>query len=366
MRRWFARFGMSASANSSRAASPMRAIASNVAVSSSTGRLTNGDSPLDIPPPPTPPVCAPPSDNWNADFASDPGSWESSFDAHWKRVEQMIDDQAEITYEKTLSVFRHLGAMSQLLMMEMNAQPEPAIGPILDRHFTNQIMERIVDWAIEAPQFLTPTCQVSLIRIYEVMVSESHSQNHCLLVHKPMLLPLIRLLEWCRRSAQKRSFTPSNTDKHFVLLLNQKWRAFAVERFQICTKMAEDATLLHFFFTFGGECDEQFLVFSLLIPYLYDSGDVGQLARDALLLVLSVSRRLKYVAAFIATKSNFCPVVATGLSGCYSQLPRNVGSIIYVGDEWHKISADDIESYPSLTDFHSSLLFCNAVVQVCE
>lgn len=240
-------------------------------------------------------------------------------------------------------------------MMEMNAQPEPAIGPILDRHFTNQIMERIVDWAIEAPQFLTPTCQVSLIRIYEAMVSESHSQNHCLLVHKPMLLPLIRLLEWCRRSAQKRSFTPSNTDKHFVLLLNQ-----------ICTKMAEDATLLHFFFTFGGECDEQFLVFSLLIPYLYDSGDVGQLARDALLLVLSVSRRLKYVAAFIAIKSNFCPVVATGLSGCYSQLPRNIGSILYVGDDWHKINTADIESYPSLADFHSSLLFCNAVVQVAH
>uniref|UniRef100_F1KTT5 FHF complex subunit HOOK-interacting protein C-terminal domain-containing protein n=1 Tax=Ascaris suum TaxID=6253 RepID=F1KTT5_ASCSU len=355
MRRWFSRFGTSSSANSSRATSPMRAIASTIPVSASTGRLSGCDWSLAVPPPPTPPSSIPPTDNWNADFASDPGSWENSFDGHWERVEELIEDQGEITYEKIISVFRHLSTMSQLLMMEMNAQPEPAIGPILDRHFTNQIMERIVDWAIEAPQFLTPTCQVSLIRIYEAMVSESHSQNHCLLVHKPMLLPLIRLLEWCRRSAQKRSFTPSNTDKHFVLLLNQ-----------ICTKMAEDATLLHFFFTFGGECDEQFLVFSLLIPYLYDSGDVGQLARDALLLVLSVSRRLKYVAAFIAIKSNFCPVVATGLSGCYSQLPRNIGSILYVGDDWHKINTADIESYPSLADFHSSLLFCNAVVQVAH
>ncbi|VDK52185.1 unnamed protein product [Anisakis simplex] len=363
MRRWFSKLAAStsASADSSRSASPATLTASsNIAISSSTGRLSGEggvtmESPLDIPPPPTPPVCSTPIDNWNADFASDPSSWEASFDKHWHRVEKLIDDQVEVTYEKTLSVFRHLGAMSQLLMMEMNAQPEPAIGVILDRYFTDQIMERIIDWAIEAPQFLTPTCQVSLIRIYEVMVSESHSQNHCLLVHKPMLLPLVRLLEWCRRSAEKRSFTPSNTDKHFVLLLNQ-----------ICTKMAEDATLLHFFFTFGGESDEQFLVFSLLIPYLYDSGDVGQLARDALLLVLSVSRRLKYVAAFVAVKSNFCPVVATGLSGCYSQLPRNIGSLFYVREDWHKISADDIDSYPSLADFHSSLLFCNAVVQVAH
>lgn len=66
--------------------------------------------------------------------------------------------------------------------------------------------------------------------------------------------------------------------------------------------MAEDATLLHFFFTFSGDQEEQFLVFSLLVPYLYDCGDVGQLARDALLLVLSVSRKLKCVAAFIASK----------------------------------------------------------------
>lgn len=66
--------------------------------------------------------------------------------------------------------------------------------------------------------------------------------------------------------------------------------------------MAEDATLLHFFFDFDADCDEQFLVFSLLTPYLYDFGEVGQLARDALLLILSVSRRLKHIAAFIAVK----------------------------------------------------------------
>lgn len=53
----------------------------------------------------------------------------------------------------------------QLLMMEANAQPESAIGPILDRHFTYQIMERVVDWAIAAPHFLTPTCQVCKLQI---------------------------------------------------------------------------------------------------------------------------------------------------------------------------------------------------------
>jgi hypothetical protein len=55
-----------------------------------------------------------------------------------------------------------------------------------------------------------------------------------------MLLPLLRLLEWCQETSSVFSVNDgqvSETEKHFVLLLNQ-----------ICTKMAEDSTLLEFFF----------------------------------------------------------------------------------------------------------------------
>ncbi|GMR40833.1 hypothetical protein PMAYCL1PPCAC_11028, partial [Pristionchus mayeri] len=101
--------------------------------------------------------------------------------------------------------------------------------------------------------------------------------------------------------AGHRDGQPSN--HHFVILLNQ-----------ICMKMANDATLLHFFFT----CTDEFMVFSLLIPLLYEMNDVGQLARDALLLILAVSA--KQEEEYVAVKSAFCPVVATGLGGCFSQL----------------------------------------------
>lgn len=40
--------------------------------------------------------------------------------------------------------------------------------------------------------------------------------------------------------------------------------------------------------------------------------------------------------------------------------------MLYVSDDWHKINGDDIDSYSSLLDFHSSLIFCNAVVQVTD
>lgn len=56
-------------------------------------------------------------------------------------------------------------------------------------------------------------------------------------------------------------------------------------------------------------------------------------------------------------QSAFCPVVATGLSGCFSQLGR-----IFTGDGAERIVPD--HAVDSLANFHSSLLFCNAVVQV--
>uniref|UniRef100_A0A0N5AU75 DUF5917 domain-containing protein n=1 Tax=Syphacia muris TaxID=451379 RepID=A0A0N5AU75_9BILA len=348
MRRWFSRLGTDA---------PSTLIPSVAVVSSSHNdetaahaeRFFSGTTDL-LPPPPTSPDANP--INWNADFASDPSSWEFLFDEQWEEVKQIIGDVDDITYEKVLKLLRLLGSMTQLLMMEMNAQPEPAIGPILDRYFTNQIMER----DLKLVYFMRIiNFQVGLVRIYEMVVSESHTHSHCLLVHKPLLLPLIRLLEWCRTSAEKRNFAASSIDKHFVLLLNL-----------ICTKMAEDATLLHFFFTFSEDQEVQFLVFSLLVPYLYECGDVGQLARDALLLVLSVSRKMKNVAAFISAKSNFCPVVATGLSGCFSQLPTNILQELQVDEDWHKITPSDIEAQPIIKDFHLSLLFCNAVVQVAH
>ncbi|VDL66417.1 unnamed protein product, partial [Nippostrongylus brasiliensis] len=216
------------------------------------------------------------SESWSVAYASDPSEWERKFGECWKVAEKILDKKAsdpehDITYNEMTQLVAQLTRMCQLLMMEVNAQPEPAIGPILDRFFTQQIMEMVLDWAIQVPDFLKPTCQLALVRVYELIVSESHTQNHCLLVHKPILNPLLRLFDWCERAEGLRPNKlghPSSTEKHFVVLLNQ-----------ICTKLAEDRTLLHFFFSCAEGAD-QFMVFSLLIPYLYEQNDVGQLARD--------------------------------------------------------------------------------------
>ncbi len=54
-------------------------------------------------------------------------------------------------------------------------------------------------------------------------------------------------------------------------------------------------------------------------------------------------------------------VLATGLSGLYSSLPRKLN---IVADDWYRLQNDDIETMPDLVHFLNSLEFCNAVVQV--
>ena len=54
-------------------------------------------------------------------------------------------------------------------------------------------------------------------------------------------------------------------------------------------------------------------------------------------------------------------LLATGLSGLYSSLPRQLD---YPSDDWNHLSADDVAACPALSMFLNSLEFCNAVVQV--
>lgn len=56
-------------------------------------------------------------------------------------------------------------------------------------------------------------------------------------------------------------------------------------------------------------------------------------------------------------------VLATGLSGLYSRLPRK---LTIETEDWHCFTPDDVNEMPELTLFLNSLEFCNAVVQVAH
>lgn len=52
----------------------------------------------------------------------------------------------------------------------------------------------------------------------------------------------------------------------------------------------------------------RFIVFTLLIPHVHREGGVGQQARDAMLLCMSLSKKNDEVGVYIADHSNICPV----------------------------------------------------------
>ena len=60
-------------------------------------------------------------------------------------------------------------------------------------------------------------------------------------------------------------------------------------------------------------------------------------------------------------------VLATGLGGLYSLLPRTLDHVTGFRDNsWHRISPNDLSELPEVVSFLSSLHFCDAVVQVAH
>uniref|UniRef100_A0A3Q2XLF3 FHF complex subunit HOOK interacting protein 1Aa n=1 Tax=Hippocampus comes TaxID=109280 RepID=A0A3Q2XLF3_HIPCM len=194
-------------------------------------------------------------------------------------------------------------------------------------------------------QPFTDAMKLEQLKMYEMLVCQSRQP---LLHHKPVLRPLMMLLSACSGSGGA-----PDVEAQLVLLLHQ-----------LCCVLAKDPSVLELFFhTSEDQGAANFLIFSLLIPFIHREGTVGQQARDALLLIMSLSAENRRVAQHVAENTFFCPVLATGLSGLYSSLPTKLEA---PSDEWHCLQRDDWLRVPSLVQFLNSLEFCNAVIQIAH
>ena len=106
----------------------------------------------------------------------------------------------------------------------------------------------------------------------------------------------------------------------------------------------------------------KFPLMSLLVNNLHKNGIEGQISRDSLKLLMSLDKEQQLLAQYIAIESNFCPIVATGLSAVFSDLPRLLPPSI---EEIGMISMMDIEHVKEIDDFVTTLEFCDTVVFTC-
>lgn len=228
------------------------------------------------------------------------------------------------------------------LLMEEESGQAGAMGPILEFVVMENVMERLFVWSLRRE--FTDDMKLEQLKMYEMLVGQAHQP---LLHHKPILRPLMMLLSSCSTT------TVPPVEAELVLLLNQ-----------LCCVLAKDPSILELFFhTSEDQGSTNFLIFSLLIPFIHREGTVGQQARDALLLIMSLSAENERVAKHIAENTYFCPVLATGLSGLYSSLPIKLE---FPSEEWHCLHRQDWLEMPPLIQFLNSLEFCNAVIQVAH
>ena len=185
-------------------------------------------------------------------------------------------------------VIRCTSSMVDILIGD---QAPPECDPeLLDYFYTEQVLEKLLAWSkdhIHASDLLMQ----HQLDIFETLITHS---SHRLLRHKQFVQPLLRLLIWCDNPKSE------HVRNKLILVLHQ-----------LCVGITEYSEILDLLFDETASRDNKFLVFSLLIPYVHWEGTVGQQARDALLLIMSLSSRHENVGIYIAHHSDFCPVSLT-------------------------------------------------------
>ena len=196
-----------------------------------------------------------------------------------------------------ISVRANVYSLTQLLASELRMSTQ--LGKMLDYAFEEKIFKRLCVWALQ-PAAHQMSRVFDQLRMYEALVAES---ERCILHDKPLLEPLFSLLGYYQTAP-----THLETDQIVSQLIQS-----------LCLWIGRDPSLLPVFFCCGqgDQGKTGFLLFSLLLSHVYRDGQVGDRARDSMLLIFSHSARCGDVSEYIANTSNFCPVLAAGLSGLY-------------------------------------------------
>lgn len=283
-----------------------------------------------------------------------------SFCKHWQQAHDIIvksqPHQASI-HEDVLGVVSHLEHLATLLLFELegrealnagtvNITPGPSPATCLEYLLSENLLDKLYEWSANTGRYQN-VVRLEQLKIYSLLVTHYGSQ---LLAAEPFLRPQLKLLASCRND-----LLATDVETRLISLLGQ-----------LCVVLMQNMRYVDLFFISapGPQTSQpDFIIVSLLLSCVHREGSVGGRARDALLLCACMSARSDALAHYMLHDSNVCPVLATGLSGLYSLLPRTLGPC---PGGWHRLTPDDVNSVHKLALFINSLEFCNAVAQVAH
>ena len=206
---------------------------------------------------------------------------------HWNEMDDLIQSGRMDPF--ALEELReHFRIMEKLLIRD---RPEQSgqIGPCLKLVLNENIVETFYMFSTQQRVY-AKELRIVLLRFFTEVLARA---SQPLLIHQQILRPVSKLLRACEASEDR------EINSALVPFLHQ-----------LCILMQENQSLLDLFFEAKPNMKSKFLVFVELIPHMHSMGEVGNRARDAILLCLSLAAQLpgSSLSHFIAVESNFCQV----------------------------------------------------------
>lgn len=206
---------------------------------------------------------------------------------HWNEMDDLIQsgNMDPFALEELREHFR---AMEKLLIKD---KPEQSgqIGPCLKLVLNENIIESFYMFSTQQRVYMKEL-RITLLRFFTEVLARA---SQPMLIHQQILRPISKLLRACEGTEDR------EINNALIPFLHQ-----------MCILMQENQSLLDLFFETKPNMQSKFLIFVQLIPHMHGTGEVGNRARDAILLCLSLAAQLpgSNLSHFIAVESNFCQV----------------------------------------------------------
>ncbi|RVE49313.1 hypothetical protein evm_006026 [Chilo suppressalis] len=276
----------------------------------------------------------------------EPQACYNSFCKHWQQANEIIfKSQPRHLHDDVLGVVNHLEQLGTLLVLEARAKEINTThnhATCLEYLLVENLLDKLYEWACCTGKYENAV-RLEQLKLYGILISHYSTQ---VIAAEPFLRPLLKLL-----SGFRNELPSPNLENQLVIVLNQ-----------LCVALMQNMKFLDLFFLtthMQNGSQSEFIIVRLLLASVHREGSTGSAARDALLLCANMSSRCTQLAEYMLA-GNTCPVLATGLSGLYSLLPRVLSKKI------HRLTPDDVNKVNKLTLFIDSLEFCNAVAQVAH
>jgi len=194
-----------------------------------------------------------------------------------------------------------------VVLTALQAQDPNTYVRLIDFLLTSEVLDKLVTCVVSP---VKPTSRERserlrscLLRVFDLLLSQSSESS--LLTERRLTKPLLRLLAVCG------STSGEPVDSLLIAVLHQL--CVGITRFPAVLDLLFGADMTGTVEDENGTSDaektsSQFLVFSLLVPFVHRDGHAAQQARDDLLLIMSLSSALGSISRHIVESSDFCPV----------------------------------------------------------